>query len=257
MVQPPGLSGGEPGRWQARPGPVSVPFFLCANAAREMFARNPRVWRPYSRIRMPGIRVSLTFPFGLPTRTNGTPRAHCYPAVRTSITGRFVLCCFRRFLPKTKRVPNGILRCIRHRNDFGAIVLCDPRYASQSETTACLSKWVRSSVRQCRTVEASLPQVEAFFRRHQPQLELNGGHSKPAVERPIGRPATGPTVSGDSSCGQANESGRQERRERREEQGADGIAKVSPGPGLVQQTLAQVWPPRVRTTCARCDCACG
>ncbi|CAN0442557.1 unnamed protein product, partial [Hapterophycus canaliculatus] len=74
-----------------------------------------------------------------------------------------------------RAVNQAVGRCIRHRSDFGAIVLCDPRYASSSETTASLSKWVRSSVRQCRSVEMSLPQVAAFFRQHQQQDQGNVG----------------------------------------------------------------------------------
>ncbi|CAM9320496.1 unnamed protein product [Choristocarpus tenellus] len=64
-------------------------------------------------------------------------------------------------------------RCIRHRTDYGAIILCDPRFASKRETTSNLSRWVRSIVRHCGTAEASVPLLASFFSQHssqQPQL---------------------------------------------------------------------------------------
>merc|ERR1712029_507010 len=37
-------------------------------------------------------------------------------------------------------------RCIRHRDDWGAIIMVDDRYAQRPKYVAGLSKWVRSSV---------------------------------------------------------------------------------------------------------------
>jgi fanconi anemia group J protein len=38
-------------------------------------------------------------------------------------------------------------RCIRHRLDHGAIILADPRFASNRSVQQNLSKWVRNQVR--------------------------------------------------------------------------------------------------------------
>ena len=106
-----------------------------------------------------------------------------------------------------------VARCIRHRNDFGAIVLCDPRYSSQSGATANLSKWVRSSVKQWRTVEASLPHVSNFFQQHGHRPQGHGEGCKPAaVRRPVGSPPGGETfpaghLSGGGGCGDCSGGG--------------------------------------------------
>ncbi|CAM9111560.1 unnamed protein product [Discosporangium mesarthrocarpum] len=57
-------------------------------------------------------------------------------------------------------------RCIRHRSDYGAIILCDPRFASQRETTGNLSRWVRSSVKHYGSAEVSVPLLASFFSQH-------------------------------------------------------------------------------------------
>ena len=128
-----------------------------------------------------------------------------------------------------------VVRCIRHRGDFGAIVLCDPRYGTSGETTASLSKWVRSSVKQCKTVEASLPQVASFFRSHQPQEE----------QHEVAPGSVGPSDDPffvrfhDRACGQAEDSSSC----RDPEQAAplaSSAVKESSEAALVQQSLSQV-----------------
>lgn len=53
-------------------------------------------------------------------------------------------------------------RCIRHRNDYGAIILCDPRYLS-STNQSNLSKWVRASVVNCSRLEDVVEPMRSFF----------------------------------------------------------------------------------------------
>lgn len=128
-------------------------------------------------------------------------------------------------------------RCIRHRKDFGAIVLCDPRYSSQPETTANLSKWVRSSVKHCRTVEASLQNVSAFFRYHEAKESVSAVGAAGAVDAgcpPKGCGAGGECGGASSHCGHDGRHGRT---------GRDVVVDapgIKPEKSLVQQTLSQV-----------------
>lgn len=131
------------------------------------------------------------------------------------------------------------VRCIRHRSDFGAIVLCDPRYSSSTETTASLSKWVRSSVRQCRSVEVSLPLVEAFFRQHQPQEDRRHAVQPEASACADSTLAGG---NGDAGCCAGGSGGTGDCGEGRGglEYKPEAAAEGSPEPGPVQQSLSQV-----------------
>lgn len=138
-------------------------------------------------------------------------------------------------------------RCIRHRNDFGAIVLCDPRYSSQPEATASLSRWVRSSVQQCRTVEASLQSVDRFFRHHLAEA------SDRAANAAVGRqsPVAGEAVGADSApqgcssrggvCGGAVSNCRREdgRGSLRKDDLRD-VPKLYPAERVMQPTVSQV-----------------
>lgn len=63
-------------------------------------------------------------------------------------------------------------RCIRHRNDFGAIILLDARFANTS-TTRQLSKWVRNHVQSYHSTQDSISSVQAFFQR------LEGTYTRP------------------------------------------------------------------------------
>lgn len=53
-------------------------------------------------------------------------------------------------------------RCIRHKDDYGAVLLIDGRYG-QKDKTQKLSKWVRTCVKSYPTVEDSLKVMEEFF----------------------------------------------------------------------------------------------
>lgn len=151
-------------------------------------------------------------------------------------------------------VANNVVRCIRHRNDFGAIVLCDPRYSSQPDATASLSKWVRSSVKHCRTVEASLQQVQTFFQQHHTASQSLGTAATnvtPARRPPA--PVVGEAVASDCGgvnsargCKGSGDGCRGATRgdcRRQDPDSAVAISrKGSPGSALVQQTLLQVIP---------------
>ncbi|TMW57821.1 hypothetical protein Poli38472_014424 [Pythium oligandrum] len=53
-------------------------------------------------------------------------------------------------------------RCIRHRQDYGAILLIDSRYRFQAHTKS-LSKWIRPFVREFEHAEECVPMLEPFF----------------------------------------------------------------------------------------------
>eukprot|EP00903_Cladosiphon_okamuranus_P014456 g13412.t1 len=129
-----------------------------------------------------------------------------------------------------RAVNQAVGRCIRHRNDFGAIVLCDPRYGLSGETTASLSKWVRSSVKQCKNVEASLPHVDYFFRSHQPEDE----------QIPVGT-SPDPSLVGSHDGAGGQGGGSVSRGPVQAALAASSAVKGSPEPVLVQQSLSQMF----------------
>lgn len=53
-------------------------------------------------------------------------------------------------------------RCIRHKDDYGAVMLVDSRYSLKDKTSK-LSKWVRSQVRTYPSFENSLQEMRKFF----------------------------------------------------------------------------------------------
>eukprot|EP00210_Caulerpa_lentillifera_P006789 g6488.t1 len=60
----------------------------------------------------------------------------------------------------------GIGRCIRHKNDFGAILLLDSRFASQ-ERISYVSRWVRSQAQEFQSFSQSIASVREFYIRNQ------------------------------------------------------------------------------------------
>ncbi|KAL3514875.1 hypothetical protein ACH5RR_027592 [Cinchona calisaya] len=54
-------------------------------------------------------------------------------------------------------------RCIRHRYDYGAIILLDERFCEE-RNRAYISKWFRKSIRQYDNFESSLEELKSFFR---------------------------------------------------------------------------------------------
>ena len=146
-------------------------------------------------------------------------------------------------------------RCIRHRNDFGAIVLCDLRYSSQPAATASLSKWVRSSVKQAQTVEASLPLVQEFFQNHLRQEHLIGPGGKFLTKswvEPLQEGTCNSTGVGTVSLrrtGTVHESEREKLKE--EKQCTNNLKTVSArGPGLRPLSQVFVHPSAVVLSCS-------
>ncbi|XVE94397.1 hypothetical protein REPUB_Repub02eG0005200 [Reevesia pubescens] len=54
-------------------------------------------------------------------------------------------------------------RCIRHKYDYGAIILLDWRFQDE-KNRAYISKWLRPSIRQYESFEKSLDELRSFFR---------------------------------------------------------------------------------------------
>ncbi|XP_057974456.1 uncharacterized protein LOC131162218 isoform X2 [Malania oleifera] len=54
-------------------------------------------------------------------------------------------------------------RCIRHRFDYGAVILLDERFREERNTTY-ISKWLRKSIRQYDSFDMSLEGLKSFFR---------------------------------------------------------------------------------------------
>eukprot|EP01038_Epipyxis_sp_PR26KG_P012486 gene12486-16749_t len=63
-----------------------------------------------------------------------------------------------------RAINQAIGRCIRHKNDFGSIVLLDPRYKSDAHILQ-LSKWVRSEINIYDKLEDIIIPTQGFFRR--------------------------------------------------------------------------------------------
>eukprot|EP00026_Physarum_polycephalum_P014793 Phypoly_transcript_15348.p1 GENE.Phypoly_transcript_15348~~Phypoly_transcript_15348.p1 ORF type:complete len:295 (+),score=37.20 Phypoly_transcript_15348:87-887(+) len=56
-------------------------------------------------------------------------------------------------------------RCIRHRHDYGSIILIDDRFTEQNVVSK-LSKWVRGNVRKEANVQQTAAGLRAFFASH-------------------------------------------------------------------------------------------
>jgi Fanconi anemia group J protein len=61
-----------------------------------------------------------------------------------------------------RAINQSIGRCIRHKNDYGAIIFCDTRFASKTVNSS-LSKWIRSSVINVQHFEDILVSLSSFF----------------------------------------------------------------------------------------------
>ncbi|XP_010935304.2 uncharacterized protein [Elaeis guineensis] len=68
-------------------------------------------------------------------------------------------------------------RCIRHRFDYGAIILLDERY-KEERNLAYISKWIRNSIKQYRNFDESLKGLRDFFQNVERQI---GPKSKEAT----------------------------------------------------------------------------
>ena len=70
-----------------------------------------------------------------------------------------------------------LFRCIRHRDDWGAIIMVDDRYAQRPKYVAGLSKWVRSSVVHFSDCNQMTNRLEEFRFGHSPNF-FSWSHSK-------------------------------------------------------------------------------
>jgi hypothetical protein len=77
-------------------------------------------------------------------------------------------------------------RCIRHVQDFGAIILCDPRY-QKNQNQQQLSRWVRSNVMNSHRLEDILLPMRIFFQSNYERFadHLRGLEEKIQKRKPI------------------------------------------------------------------------
>jgi Rad3-related DNA helicase len=61
-----------------------------------------------------------------------------------------------------RAINQAVGRCIRHKNDYGAIILCDPRFQN-AHVTQHLSKWLRNSVNNFSSLAEAYFGIRSFF----------------------------------------------------------------------------------------------
>ncbi|XP_037598373.1 Fanconi anemia group J protein [Cebus imitator] len=65
-------------------------------------------------------------------------------------------------------------RCIRHRNDWGALILVDDRFRNNpSRYISGLSKWIRQQIQHHSTFESALESLAEFSKKHQKVLDVS------------------------------------------------------------------------------------
>ncbi|XP_057571236.1 Fanconi anemia group J protein isoform X1 [Hippopotamus amphibius kiboko] len=65
-------------------------------------------------------------------------------------------------------------RCIRHKNDWGALILVDDRFRSNpSRYISGLSKWVRQLIQHHSTFESALESLAEFSKKHQKVIDVS------------------------------------------------------------------------------------
>uniref|UniRef100_A0A8C0RT52 DNA 5'-3' helicase n=1 Tax=Canis lupus familiaris TaxID=9615 RepID=A0A8C0RT52_CANLF len=65
-------------------------------------------------------------------------------------------------------------RCIRHKNDWGALILVDDRFRSNpSRYISGLSKWIRQQIQHHSTFESALESLSDFSRKHQKVINVS------------------------------------------------------------------------------------
>ncbi|KAM3936095.1 Fanconi anemia group J protein [Leptodactylus fuscus] len=65
-------------------------------------------------------------------------------------------------------------RCIRHKNDWGALILVDDRFRSNPKYITGLSKWVRQLVQHHSTFNSALESLVVFSKTQQQQVQASG-----------------------------------------------------------------------------------
>ncbi|KAH7387611.1 hypothetical protein KP509_16G032600 [Ceratopteris richardii] len=76
--------------------------------------------------------------------------------------------CYQAF----RALNQAVGRCIRHRDDYGAIILLDERY-KRSSYVDYMSKWLRNSIRHVDTLEESVKELRSFFAKLEPLSSHN------------------------------------------------------------------------------------
>jgi len=69
-----------------------------------------------------------------------------------------------------RAVNQAVGRCIRHKEDYGSIVLIDERF-SRPEAIASLSKWIRMNLKTCSFFEQSIEGLTGFFQSRELKKE--------------------------------------------------------------------------------------
>ncbi|KAL5206580.1 hypothetical protein ABZP36_034789 [Zizania latifolia] len=62
-------------------------------------------------------------------------------------------------------------RCIRHKFDYGGIILIDERYREE-RNLVYISKWLRNSIRNCGTFQETMDGLERFFKNAEEQMKV-------------------------------------------------------------------------------------
>ncbi|XP_015696448.2 Fanconi anemia group J protein homolog [Oryza brachyantha] len=69
-------------------------------------------------------------------------------------------------------------RCIRHKFDYGGIVLIDERY-QEERNLVYISKWLRNSIRNCSTFQETLDGLARFFQNAEEHIKIKGQDVSP------------------------------------------------------------------------------
>ncbi|XP_068934202.1 Fanconi anemia group J protein isoform X2 [Petaurus breviceps papuanus] len=74
-------------------------------------------------------------------------------------------------------------RCIRHKNDWGALILVDDRFRSNPDRyISGLSKWVRQQIKHHATFESALESLAAFSKKHQKVIDVSSPNSNESAQ---------------------------------------------------------------------------
>ncbi|KAM9001014.1 Fanconi anemia group J protein isoform 3-T3 [Sarcophilus harrisii] len=74
-------------------------------------------------------------------------------------------------------------RCIRHKNDWGALILVDDRFRSNPDRyISGLSKWVRQQIKHHSTFESALESLAAFSKKHQKIIDVSSSDNNESVQ---------------------------------------------------------------------------
>lgn len=93
----------------------------------------------------------------------------------------------------------GLGRCIRHRDDWGAILIVDCRFATKERYTAAISKWVRQRLVHHGKFDKAMASLEEFVARRV-KCDAGGAEDGPALPDPPSIPADADAVPLESSC---------------------------------------------------------